>query len=281
VIFLESVEGQVSAVGPALDGALRERLSAGRAAWPGLELEDEAFVRHLAAHAGSGELPPLDRSGDLFLACACAAGARGAASAFEKTYRAAIERSVARVDRSVIDEATQSVMVSLLVREGDAPPRIADYGGRAALRTWLATVAARAAIQLRRRRGDQAHESLTGLAEAMVGVEPELALAKARHGKELEESLRGALGRLDARQLVLLRLHHVKGWSVDRLGTLYRVGRSTAARWVAAAREAYVEAAKRDLRERLNLTPSELESLVALLQSNIELSLVRLLDSEE
>jgi RNA polymerase sigma-70 factor (ECF subfamily) len=93
--------------------------------------------------------------------------------------------------------------------------------------------------------------------------------------------VRTALAGLEPGELVLLRLHHVKGWSVDRLGETYRVGRSTAARRVAAAREKLVAAAKADLRRSLDLTPSELESLIALLQSNLQLSLVRLLDGPD
>ena len=122
---------------------------------------------------------------------------------------------------------------------------------------------------------------MAGSFDAFVADEPELALAKARYGPELEASLRAALAALEPRQIVLLRLHHAKGWSVDRLGGIYRVGRSTAARWVAAARDALLDGAKSHLRARLNLTPAELESLVVLLRSNVELSLVRLLEDEE
>jgi RNA polymerase sigma-70 factor (ECF subfamily) len=257
---------------------LHAHLDAGRAAWPGLAVPDDVFVAYLRERFEDGAAPPLEHAADLFIACACAIGAEGAAAAFERAFRATLERAVARVERGLQDEGTQVALVSLLVATPEGPARIASYSGRSSLRAWLATVAARGASKLRRRKGDQPHESLTGLAEVLAANEPELALARARHGPELAQSLRTALGSLEPRQAVLLRLHHAKGWSVDRLGALYRVGRSTAARWVAAARQTLVENAKRDLRDRLGLTASELESLVALLQSNLELSLVRLLD---
>jgi RNA polymerase sigma-70 factor (ECF subfamily) len=266
-----------------LGGEVFAYLAAGRAAWPGLALDDETFARHLAEHAGNADgraLPPREHAADFYLACACAAGVSGAAAAFDRAFRSTLERAVARIDPAV-DEATQIALVSLLVATPDARPRIAGYSGRSSLRAWLTTVAARAAFKLHRRRGDQAHDTPGGLAAALVADEPELALAKARHGPQLEASLRTALASLEPRQLVLLRLHHGKGWSVDRLGALYDIGRSTAARWVAAARESLVETARRDLRVRLNLTPSELESLIALLQSNIQVSLLRLLDEEQ
>jgi len=283
--FLASVNVEVAGAGPlpaeSLEEGLAQRLAAGRGAWPDLDLDEASFVRHLALHTEGGDLPPLEHSADLLLACACAAGTKGAAAAFERTYRAIVERAVARVDRGSIDEATQVVLVSLLVAEPPDVARITSYGGRSPLRTWLATVATRAALKLHRRRDDQPHESIGGLVDAFVADEPELALAKARYAPELEASLRAALAALEPRQIVLLRLHHAKGLSIDRLGGIYRVGRSTAARWVAAARDALLDGAKGHLRARLNLTPTELESLVALLQSNVDVSLVRLLDGDE
>ena len=265
-----------------LEQDLTSRLDLGRAAWPSLAVDSAHFVRHIAVHArGGGELPPLEHSADLYLACACAAGATGAAAAFETAYRPILERAVGRVDREAIEEAVQIVLVSVLVGEPPNEPRIATYGGRSTLRAWLATVATRATLKLHRRRDDQAHDSVGALVDAFVAEEPEIALAKARHGPDLAAAFIAALGALEPRERVLLRLHHARGWSVDRIGAFYKVGRSTAARWIAAARNALLEGAKGRLSAQLNLTPTELESLVALLRSNVELSLIRILDHEE
>jgi len=257
--------------------ALKQRIDAGRAAWPTVVLDDDAFARHVASLGGDG-LPPLQHAADLWLACACALGDPGAIVAFERAHRATIERAIGKIDRAFVDEGTQAILVSLLVRTPEAAPRVATYGGRSSLRTWLATVATHAAFKMARRPAEQPHESVGGLTYA-IGDEPEIALAKARYRPELEAALRAALAGLDARQAVLLRLHHGQGWSIDRLGESYRVGRSTAARWVAAARDALLAETKRVLRERLGLTPSELQSIVMVLRSEIDASLVRLLDA--
>jgi RNA polymerase sigma-70 factor (ECF subfamily) len=270
-------EGQTTAGG--IEGQLRARIEAGRAAWPDVALDELAFVRHLAGLAKES-LPPRSHAGDLWIACACAAGVPGAAAAFERAYRPVIEKAVARVDRHSVDEGTQAVLVSLLVADPGARPRIAEYGGRAALKTWLATVAANATLRLHRRRDDQPHETLSGLAEEIANAEPELALAKFRHRADLEAALRDALANLDARQRMLLRARHVKGWRLERLATMYRVSRATAARMVTAAHEALSQETKRLLRERLKLSRSEMESLVQLLQSQLEVSLVKLLGTE-
>jgi RNA polymerase sigma-70 factor (ECF subfamily) len=118
------------------------------------------------------------------------------------------------------------------------------------------------------------------LVDAFVAEEHEIALAKARHGPDLAAAFVASVAALDSRARVLLQLHHARGWSVDRIGAFYRVGRSTAARWVAAAREALLDGAKSRLTAQLHLTPTELESLVALLRSNVEISLIRILDDD-
>jgi RNA polymerase sigma-70 factor (ECF subfamily) len=260
-----------------LERELASRVEAGRARWPHLVLEETAFVRHVATHSLNGRLPPFDHTADLWLACACTNGAEHAARAFERQYRTAIENAVARVDRRLVDEATQRVFTSLLVSAGDRPGGIARYGGRSALSTWLATVAARTTIKLRGRFAARPCDRLCELAHGADSDQPDLLLARARYGRELDASLRTAIAALVSRERLLLRLHHVDGWSIDRVAALYRVSRATTARWLAAARKALYEATKRDLRARLSVTSREADSLAALVVGDVELSLGRLL----
>ena len=277
-VFLRAVTpGAAFEVPASLEGDLRERLDGGRAAWPQLALEDAVFVRHLA-FPGDTSLPPLKHAPDLWLACACANGVKGAAAAFERQHRRTIERAVAQVNRAAVEEVTQAVMVSLLVAAEGARPRIAEYRGHAALRTWLATVAANTTLNQVKLRANQPYDSLGGVGAAVAGIEPELAMAKARYAGDLDVALREALAALDERRRVLLRLHHVKGWTVDRLATMYRVSRSGAGRLLVDAREALLEDTKRRLIARLKLTPSELGSMVVALRSNLQVSIVRMLD---
>jgi RNA polymerase sigma-70 factor (ECF subfamily) len=259
-----------------LDDAVREGLAVARAAWPTLRLEDAAFAAHVRALAAD-PASVRKRAADLYLACACASGVAGAAQAFERAYRRTIEGAVARVNRDVVDEATQALLVELLVAEPGRTPRIANYAGRAALSSWLTTLAARQALHLRRRRADQPHDSISGVAVRAVGSEPELALARARHGRDLDQALKDALTTLDPRQRFVLRVRHIEGWRLEEVAETYRVSRATAARMEVAAREALLAETKRLLRERLTLTSSDLDSLVAILQSHVNVSLAGLL----
>ncbi len=69
----------------------------------------------------------------------------------------------------------------------------------------------------------------------------------------------------------------VNGWSVDRIGALYGVHRVTASRWVAAAREQLGAAIRSELASRLAISVDEVDSIVRLVQSRVDLSLERLL----
>lgn len=263
-----------------LEHELRSRLAAGCIAWPAIPLDEELFVRHLAKHA-SERLPPLSHAADLWIACACANDIPGAARAFASRYRHVVERATASIDPVRVDEATQIVLIAVLVGNPPAPPRIAEYAGRAPLRAWLATVAANATLRLHRRRGDKPHDSVSALAEKAVAAEPEVTLAKSRHGEDFKAALNAALRALDHRERVLLRLRHGQAWRLEQIAVMYGVSRATAARMVHKAHRTLLLETTKFLRERLRLTPSEAESLVGLLQSGIELSIMRLLETTE
>jgi RNA polymerase sigma-70 factor (ECF subfamily) len=268
--------------GSALEEALRERVRAGREAWPALPLGDATFVTHLADRVHRGALPLLAHAADLWLACACLHGVPGASTEFDRIYRPVVARAVAKIVRADADDATQQVLVALLAGREDQPPRLTEYGGRASLRTWLSTVSARTALKRRARPEAQPHESISALAAVAAHAEPELRLARERHARDLEEALRAGLASLEPRQRMLLRLHHVDRWSLERVAGTYRISRATAARWIAAARDALVAATNEHLRRRLRLTESELESLLRVMHSELlEVSLVQLLDEEK
>lgn len=261
-----------------LDASLRARIAAGREAWPDIALGDVDFVVHLADRVHRAELPALAHAADLWLACGCVRGIEAAAGALARGYRAVIDRAVSRVASWDADDAVQQILTTLLVPVGACPPRIAEYAGRAPLRAWIKTVAARTALNRRRRMDAQPHESVSALADVATRGDPDLQLLRARFTPELDDAMRGAFASLDARQRLLLRASFVDGWSIDRIAAVYAVGRSTAARWVSAAREALLAATKAQLRHRLGVDGRELESILRLLESDLlAVSVVRLL----
>src|SRR5262249_58423290 len=92
---------------------------------------------------------------DLWLAAACAAGDSIALARFEERYMQplnAVLRATG-LGPDEIDEVKQELRRKILVSDGETP-RIADYSGRADLRTWIRTAAVRTSIDLMRRRRD-------------------------------------------------------------------------------------------------------------------------------
>jgi len=75
----------------------------------------------------------------------------------------------------------------------------------------------------------------------------------------------------------VLRQHTLDGQSIDRLAALHGVHRATAARWIDAARGTVLAGTQRELIQRLGLNTSELASVIRLIQSQLELSLLRAL----
>ncbi len=271
-------DGAASPTIPDLEGELRRLVDEGRAAWPSLALDAHLFVQHIAERAAScGPLGAV-HGGDLYLACACSRAVPGALDAFDEQFEIAIERGVARIDpsRSFAEEVRQVVYERLFVWRGE-PPKILEYAGRAALRSWLSIVAVRVAIDLARKGGDRAAQRLHREGVGAEGVGLELEYLKRRHKGDFEGALRAAILRLPERDRTLLRLHFAEGANVDRIGAFFGVSRATAARWLARAREELASRARSELCAQLRLTSSEYDSLAGLVRSRLELSVGHLL----
>ena len=70
---------------------------------------------------------------------------------------------------------------------------------------------------------------------------------------------------------MIYRLHVLDGMTVEHIGKMYGVVRSTVNRWLASARETIVEKAKRRLRDEMQIPAEEFESLSRLLTSQLDL----------
>ena len=255
---------------PEQDERLAGLCAAGRAAWPGVEVDPAAFAEYLA---GRGPVEPQYAT-DLYLACACARGDRAAIAIFLREMVPHIEAAVLGLgaDPTQVDEIRSLLVDALLV---GARPGITTYSGRGQLRSWVRSIAVRTGMrQLGRTRaaagGDDALASLAAEAD-----DPEIEHLKALYGDAFRTAFAAALAGLTARQRNLLRQHYLDELTVDQLGALYRVHRATAARWVAAAREALFDDTRRRMIEALGIAPGDYDSLLRLLHSQLDLSIQR------
>jgi RNA polymerase sigma-70 factor (ECF subfamily) len=244
----------------------------GRGRWPALDL-------------AWGPFTALDvdwervQAEDLYLARACIEHSPGAATAFRAAYREDLIAFALTVVKApaAATELADDLLADLLVGP-DGTPRLATYSGRGPLRAWLRMTTVRRALNLSRDRARRAELDARLLHEAVSAArDPELALLKDRYGAAFETAFRDALATLPSAERTLLALHHGQGVALDAIGKMHRWSRPTASRRVAAAREALLDAACRLVRERLALDAGELESVLRLVRSQLEITLSGLL----
>jgi RNA polymerase sigma-70 factor (ECF subfamily) len=245
---------------------------AGREAWPDIELAADAFIAFVADPGAVAE----PHAAELYLASACAAGNPVALAIFEREWLAQVGTFLQgiRPTPELVDEVRQLLRERLFV--GDRP-RIREYTGRGSLAGWLRISALRLASNLRR--GDTTRHRLEARSPASAGppVDPELALIRARHGRDFESVLADAFATLEERERNVLRLHFLDGLGIDALAAVFRVHRSTAHRWLSDARATLNDQVRARLRARLSLGARELESLMRVVRSELEISLRALL----
>ncbi len=262
----------------ALEAALAAALEVGQTAWPALALEEGAFLAHLATCIEPPDPAAIGRAhlADLYLACACAIGATrsSAIDAFAKTYLVDVPSYLsASRNANLADEVSQILLERFFVG-GIGEPKILDYTGRGPLRGWIRVAAVRAALSIRRAEKSGDADDLDAL---VASVDPELDAVKLQYKDDFARALVDALEALGERERALLKLHYIDGVPVERLAKLYGVHRGSASRWLSTARDKVMEDTRTLLRERLKLTDSQFASVAALVQSQLDLSLRKLL----
>lgn len=245
-------------------------LARGRAAFPTLAHDDDRLAAWLRERAGDRDDVPAE---DLTLACACAAGDDAAIEVFAARHlpRLAPALRHAGLDDAAIAEVEQELVALLFV--GDGAPHITTYTGRGDLHGWLKVIAVR--LALRRRERDARHTGDDALVHLAADDDPRLAHLRATAGAELRAAFADALASLTSGDRTLLRQHHLDGVTLDALATAHRVHRATIARRLAMARQAVAERTRDALVARLGLATAELDSVVRLVQSQLDVSLRR------
>ena len=262
--------------------AIANAVTGARAAWPAIAVTGDDFFAYLDERLPDGDEPATLHVSDLFLACGCAHGDAAAIAAFDAQCLSVVDRALPKLglDAATIDEVKQRLRRSLLVPEHGAP-RIVGFAGRGALRSWVRVLAVHEAWgMLRTARGhvdlgDAAEDRLVDLASA--GASPELEYLKRVYRQDFERAFRAAIQALSARARTLLRQHFLDGVGINELAVLYRVHRATIGRWLEHAREAVLATTRGHLMESLDVPRAEIESILRLVLSRIELNLRPLL----
>jgi len=240
-----------------------------------------SFVaERMAAAAAAAD--PTARGADLYLAAACAAGDPAAVAHLDGELPAIVRPALARLGMAASDddEIVQRVRIALLAPDSSTNrPGIANYSGRGDLRSYVRAVAVKIALKRRERESEPQAADEAVLLVPTPDDTPELRVLKERCRGDLRAAFATAFDGLTPRERTLLRQHYIDGLGVAALGQLHRVHGSTCARWIQAARERVLRGVRKHLQEALALGPIDLDSVVALVRSQLDLSLARHLAS--
>ncbi|MDQ3337259.1 MAG: hypothetical protein M4D80_19010 [Myxococcota bacterium] len=268
----------------AADAAWTQLLSRARDAWPAVELADSHLVDFIGPRLAGVDLPSAIAAcpaADLAIAAACVAQ--------EPTAHAAFDAVLTEVDaagsstgatKDLVGEVKQLLRLQLLVAKDGKPPGITGYQGKGPLRGWVRITATRELIRHKKKLAREMplprslEEAIGGSAG---GGDPLLEQLKAEYRTEFAIALREAIADLTAEDRTLLQQQIVEGLSIDELGAAYGVHRATAARWYNRARAALVSATHKRLAERLQMPVEQIESVIRLVQSRLDASVIRYL----
>jgi RNA polymerase sigma-70 factor (ECF subfamily) len=260
----------------ALESLLHDLWIRGRTAYPDFDVPDEAFVAHLArcgaVVAATGDSVHAE---DLYLACACLRRDEAAIKLLVTMTRPMLTSALSRIDPSpaFVDDVQQRFWDSVLVGTISTPPRLSIYSGHGALAGWVGVGAQRVALMMRR------HEQAEGRARDAAehgdaaSHDPELAFIRDRYLDQFRAATQKALDTLDDRERMIFRLHVVDGVTIDRIARGYGVSHSTVSRWFGSARAKVVEEVERVIREELDISPADFDSLKRLVISQLDVSL--------
>jgi RNA polymerase sigma-70 factor (ECF subfamily) len=283
---LIATSGLAPASRPVVATAWQAMLDAAQTAWPGLQVDPALIVEFIAQRLAGADLAAAlatAPAADLVLAAACMAQ--------EPTAHAAFDAVLSEVDAAgastrsppdLVEDVKQVIRVQLLVAKGDKLPGIVGYRGKGPLRGWVRITATRELIRHQRKLARE-RPTERPLDEALGDAgDPMLSQLKAEYRTEFAAALREAIAEIDAEDRTLLRQQIVDQLSIDEIGAAFGVHRATAARWLLRARGALVTATRGRLAARLKLSVDEIDSVIRLVQSQLDASVVRYLrDSDD
>jgi RNA polymerase sigma-70 factor (ECF subfamily) len=286
--FVAAIARPASDADPTLEAALQNLYQVGHQTWPELVLPPERFASHLAERLLEPQgnlheqLQALDTSA-LYLTCGCLLGLPPALLALESHFVGELDRVLGRFPGgpTLREEIKQRIRTKLLVAADGQAPKIGGYTGRGELSRWLKVVASREALALMRKGNREVPTDDRFLAEAISPNEDqELAYLKAHYRREFKVAFEEALSGLAPRQRALLRYQLVDGLSIDDLGVIYGVHRATAARWLEKVRAELLDGTRERLIRGIKVGPAELDSIMQLIQSQLDVSIQRILETD-
>lgn len=259
-----------------LDAALGQLWSGAQRQWPDVELDATVWTAAIAKRVSpEGDLLPAIRAletSDLLLVLACAhrddAAARELSSIIDQ-LGPGLRRAGATA--SLVDDLLGELKLRLFRPASDGRLTLLQYGARAKLARWLRVAVMRDYNATHRQLDTQDDSRLAELLVTATG--PDLRAFHHSFKGAVSGAFRDAVRSLSDKDRAVLRHHLVEELSVDRIGALYDVHRSTAARWLVSIRTQLHHSTRESLCTRLQLSDSEFESAMQVVLSGLSYSI--------
>jgi RNA polymerase sigma-70 factor (ECF subfamily) len=270
----------------AIEQCLTSMLGVGRSTWSDLSLSPDDFLRYLADRLPERARLPDALHGlnaaELHLACCCALRRPRAYLAFERYCFSMLPAVLSRFSSrdEFHDEVRQALRERLFVAKPGQRARIEDYSGRGSLVGWVRVAAVRLAIDLLRQRGKSLPSDEDALQTLTIEPDAELRIWVERYRDEVKSAFRESFAALSVSERNLLRWHHLDGLTIDELAAMKRIHRSTVARRIARCCELLATNTHARLVARLGMPASQIDSVMRLVRSQLELSIERWLGGD-
>ena len=259
--------------GTTWDAEIRKAWDTGRRAWPSLDLPIAVFADFAARGRPLSELPD-DLVGDVFLAAACATDVPNALKSFRNHVFSSLTHAVRIYDDSApfAEEVYQRVCETMFVGGPDGQPKIARYKGDGPLARFIATaagwIALRMATSSARFQGEEALVHHFSQIQTL-----ETAFLKHQHRDVFNQALAIAVRQLSGRERLVLRLNLNEHVSTTRIAAMYKVSQPTVSRWIQRAARSIFSTVKELVCQQLDIDTRELESLLLMVRSQIEITI--------
>lgn len=274
--------------GDPLEAVLSSIWLRGSSAYPTVQLSAPLFVSYIAeriepAENATAVMELLERLHveDLFLTCACFFSINEAIQKFDQKFIGKVPAFLShmRLDNSFSADIQQELRKKLLTTEDERPIGIAGYHGRGDLSNWLRAAAIRMAISRRRKRDEQTILDEGSTAEKLteLAADPVLLHMKQRYGAEIKAAIESAISKLNPEQRNLLRFHYIDRLSTPQIATMFGINQSNISRRLIAIRQTILQEVRDCIQQKLRLSDSDFFELTKQIQSQLQLSLSRIL----
>ena len=223
-------------------------------------------------------------SGDLLLAYACVKGLPGAIEIFHEQFDHLLIKAASRVEKQGIspDDVRQQLMEHLLLPRDNRPAAISLYAGRGSLHAYLRVAALHRALKMLRDNKEvpMSNDMDFALKLACEDDDQEARALKERYRADFKDVFQKVVLDLKPEERNLLRYHYLSGLNTRKIATLLGVDQSTVVRWLSRLRGRLLEETRDRLMERLGLGQTEFKSVMNLVQSQLDISMERVLNEQ-